>query len=412
MAAKQDTSAGKSKSKAPKGPPPVPRPSASLVLLSYAPDASNTTAAAEAAGGEEIDGLTGPEGNLGAGAGAKTGAGRSSSSSSTGSDAGDSRAYDYKVVMVRRNDKSSFKNATVFPGGNLDACDGAVRWPDLLAARNCALRECFEETGILVTAGLDANLARSTHGSGTAASASASDAGTSASVQDELQKQAKAFPKGTGERRRWREAVHGDASKFEAMLSEKRLSTAPMDLVHFHNWVTPVQLPRRYDTHFFIAAVPEALTKDARHDASETLALAHYTPTQAIAAHARGEILLMVPQLYMLHDLAAWHSWRDVVRNARRSGGERGTAAGTLGEGRGWCPVLKPKLGCSILPGDEDSNVDGGNVGARNRSEVEFNPDGLRPKRLLRKGIPGLEDIDTAINGPDPEAKSRAKGKL
>ncbi|BFZ58108.1 hypothetical protein PYCC9005_005167 [Savitreella phatthalungensis] len=310
-----------SKQDKPRKPPAPIRPSASLILLSTLP-----------AGEKTADG------------------------------------YDYRIVMVRRNDKSSFKNATVFAGGNLDKADGAVTWPSLMASRRCAVRECFEETGILVSAGETEDV----------------------------------FAKGTGERRAWREKVHSRAEAWEELVREKGVKIDYENtLVHYHNWITPTILPKRYDTHFFLAALPRTLTANARHDASETLALTHYTPTEAIDAHSKDEIVLFVPQLYILHDLAHLKSWREVMQQ-RRSGGSTPEEQ-VLGDGRGWLPMMQPKLGCSILPGDNAYPGHPTNPHALNRSYVKMGPDGLKPLRIVRKGVKGLHDFDSNPAGPNHE---------
>lgn len=59
----------------------------------------------------------------------------------------------YKTLLVQRSSRigSSFRDAVVFPGGALDAADSAAcgaRGEEAL--RLCALRETFEEVGLLL----------------------------------------------------------------------------------------------------------------------------------------------------------------------------------------------------------------------------------------------------------------------
>lgn len=57
-----------------------------------------------------------------------------------------------EVLMLRRNEKIAFHGgAWVFPGGRVDAADGAD--DELEVAKRAAVRETLEETGLEVTAG-------------------------------------------------------------------------------------------------------------------------------------------------------------------------------------------------------------------------------------------------------------------
>jgi 8-oxo-dGTP pyrophosphatase MutT (NUDIX family) len=67
-------------------------------------------------------------------------------------------------------------------------------------------------------------------------------------------------------------------------------------------WITPEAEPKRYDTRFFLAAVPSGTA--ARIDEREAVAQAWLTPTDALTACARGEIVLAPPTLCTLEDLA------------------------------------------------------------------------------------------------------------
>lgn len=256
--------------------------------------------------------------------------------------------YDYRLVMVRRNAKSSFKNATVFPGGNMDDCDHDQDTPfdkmkpSMNAFKRCAIREAFEETGILVS---------------------------SPRVKFE-----------SGDRKRWRNNVHDSGAAFETLLSTYKTSIKLDELVHYANWITPVALPRRYDTNFFISIVDSAETLPARHDNSETLQINHFTPLEAVAAHKRGEIVLFMPQLYMLQDLALFKSYFKLL-------GVVAQRPVVTTE-----PLMKPELGCVALPGDESL---GGKSGTLNRIAVSFVDGNLSPSRVLRHDLEGFEDIDT-----------------
>ena len=249
--------------------------------------------------------------------------------------------------MVRRNAKSSFKNATVFPGGNMDDADHESANfeklnPSMNAFKRCAIRETFEETGILVT---------------------------NPRIRFD-----------SGDRRKWREKVHHSGKAFQSLLQTYKTSMHLHDLVHYANWITPVMLPRRYDTHFFVAVVPSQETLPARHDNSETLQISHFTPAEAISAHTKGEIVLFGPQLYMLHDMALTKSYNhllDIIRNRPVIPTQ---------------PIMMPKLGFIALPGDEEL---GGRSGSRNRVKVQPTSGNLVPTQVLRQNVEGFQNMNS-----------------
>lgn len=74
---------------------------------------------------------------------------------------------------------------------------------------------------------------------------------------------------------------------------EASVRVSPADLVLIAHWVTPEIEIRRFDTRFFLVRLPEG--QDARHDESETTALAWMSPREAIARCERGEIMLPPP---------------------------------------------------------------------------------------------------------------------
>jgi 8-oxo-dGTP pyrophosphatase MutT (NUDIX family) len=75
----------------------------------------------------------------------------------------------------------------------------------------------------------------------------------------------------------------------------------PDELVRFSRWITPAMVKIRYDTHFFLAAVPDGA--EARADGSECVDLGWFTPQGAIDAYERGEILLVFATIKTLEQL-------------------------------------------------------------------------------------------------------------
>lgn len=185
-----------------------------------------------------------------------------------------------QVYFMRRPARSSFAaSAYVFPGGAVDAADSSVAmlemapWfdPAIAAARMrldavsdvaglhvAAVREVFEETGILI---------------GTRA-----DGG--ALVADDAENLATA-----------RAALLGGVA-FAEVLRRHGLRIAPERLVYVAHFITPEGEPRRYDTRFFAAEAP--LEQEAAHHAAEATHSGWYTATQALDL-AGDDFLAMLP---------------------------------------------------------------------------------------------------------------------
>jgi 8-oxo-dGTP pyrophosphatase MutT (NUDIX family) len=74
------------------------------------------------------------------------------------------------------------------------------------------------------------------------------------------------------------------------------------DLQEWAHWITPEFEPRRYDTHFFVAAMPAG--QEARDISGETDSASWCALRAALVQHHRGEIALMPPTLSILVELA------------------------------------------------------------------------------------------------------------
>src|SRR3954463_2525721 len=62
----------------------------------------------------------------------------------------------------------------------------------------------------------------------------------------------------------------------------------PASLVRFSQWITPPQVKVRFDTHFFLAAVPDGASP--RVDGAECVDFGWFTPAAALAAHQAGDL--------------------------------------------------------------------------------------------------------------------------
>lgn len=183
-----------------------------------------------------------------------------------------------EVFMVVRHHAIDFASgALVFPGGSVDpgdrelAADGALCppiagvSPDLMALRVGAIRETFEETGLL--------LARPRGGRDLVGRdvASAIDAA-------------------------------GGRSDFAGTLERQGIVPAVDLLEPFAHWVTPTFMPKRFDTHFFIAAAPPEQL--GVHDGSESVESVWINPAQALEQAKAGRYTIIFPTRLNLQLLA------------------------------------------------------------------------------------------------------------
>jgi 8-oxo-dGTP pyrophosphatase MutT (NUDIX family) len=89
----------------------------------------------------------------------------------------------------------------------------------------------------------------------------------------------------------------------------------PAQLVKFSRWITPAEVTIRFDTHFFLAHLPEG--QEPRPDGDECVDLRWFTPHGAIEAHERGEILLVFPTIKTLEQLGGFGTAAELIEWAR-----------------------------------------------------------------------------------------------
>jgi 8-oxo-dGTP pyrophosphatase MutT (NUDIX family) len=204
-----------------------------------------------------------------------------------------------KVFLMRRAiEASAYGGMHVFPGGKIDAGDRSVeptrldRAPedlraalgeplltpnDAVAIHVAALRELFEESGVLL-----ASNARGSMGAGLG-----SESGRGSAFND---------------------MVH---------VGDLRLSTRA--IVPWSRWITPV-MPgtrrRRFDTRFFVASMPaDQIATVADHESTLGCWL---TPATALALYWRREIDLAAPQIFTLSQLARHRDASHALEAGRR----------------------------------------------------------------------------------------------
>lgn len=207
-----------------------------------------------------------------------------------------------EVFLQRRVEGMPFAGGmTVFPGGGVDRrdADTSVDWsgpapswwaerfgcaPGTARALVCAaVRETFEESGVLL-AGPDAR-----------------------TVVSETSAYSEA-----------RDALASRELSLAGFLAEAGLVLRADLLRPWGNWVTPEAEPRRYDTRFFLAAMPPGQRADA-----VTTEVAHaywQRPAEALEDRQRGRCGLLPPTWVTLTELAACGSVPDALATERRIG--------------------------------------------------------------------------------------------
>lgn len=242
-----------------------------------------------------------------------------------------------EVFMLRRTLNAAFVGgAYVFPGGAIDPHDRADdvtehcigladdRASELLGVERgglaywvAALRECFEEAGVLLAR--DAN-------------------GTVLSFADEAT---------AGRFNGFRHAVHDGELRLVELCAAEGLRLATDDVRYVSHWVTPVGEPRRFDTRFFVARAPAEQVP--LHDDNETIDSLWVNPATALERHRAGELFMIFPTIKNLEFLAPFATCAEVL-----------AAADAIGRP----PMILPRIvkrgeGIAVLmPGEEGYDDD------------------------------------------------------
>lgn len=99
---------------------------------------------------------------------------------------------------------------------------------------------------------------------------------------------------------------------------ETGVSVAPESLVPWHRWLTPVFEPRRFDTFFYLAALPEG--QDPHLPPGEADLVRWLTPARALTEHSAGNLPMLPPTIMTLRELSTYDSREEmlaVVRDVR-----------------------------------------------------------------------------------------------
>jgi 8-oxo-dGTP pyrophosphatase MutT (NUDIX family) len=212
-----------------------------------------------------------------------------------------------EVCMLRRNLDSEFvAGVYVFPGGAVDPDDYGDDIEALCPGRSdaeasallgiesgglafwvAALRECFEEAGVLL------------------AFRPADQDGDKVRLLDttDLDSLARFVT--------YRDALNAGTTRLLDVCRSEGLALDVGSVHYVSHWITPELAPRRYDTRFFITAAPSGQV--ARHDDGETIASIWIRPPEALNRFRDGEIELLPPTIENLRNIGRFRTTGDVM---------------------------------------------------------------------------------------------------
>lgn len=255
-------------------------------------------------------------------------------------------------VERTRTRSASFANSVVFPGGVAESVDGSPRWLELLKSfgyskqdleafhrpdsvitpifqnnpiqrhlqlRITAIRETFEELGLLICS-------RKTK---------EQKIGLWADTIEDI------------DVKHWQSRISKNPEEWYTFCKEHQCYPDIWSLYYWSNWLTPIHLPKRFDTAFFIAALenkPKTIGSS-----SEVVDVEWSSPAEVLNSTKK----LQPPQVYELNRLSHVKDIAELVKFAR----DRSSHGIDL-----TYPVsVKAKNGTlALLPGDElyPSSVD------------------------------------------------------
>jgi 8-oxo-dGTP pyrophosphatase MutT (NUDIX family) len=212
-----------------------------------------------------------------------------------------------EVVMLRRTLGAVFgPGFYVFPGGRVDdldeapdAADHCVGLTDTAASQVlglpagglafwiAAIRECFEEAGVLLA----------TSGDGP--------------VRFDDPSVAARF---SG----YRQRVHRGELSIAEFCRGENLELRTDSIHYLSHWITPIGEPRRFDTRFFLAASP--VGQEPLHDDAETIESVWLAPSVALVRQASGEMEMMPPTVASLRFLDRFTDVPSAIAAVARQG--------------------------------------------------------------------------------------------
>ena len=228
---------------------------------------------------------------------------------------------DLKVLMMRRDANTVFAGGMwVFPGGAVDSGDdrhdfqamcehrSEVETSQLLGLPSgglayyiAAIRECFEEAGVLLARYQGADQA--------------------VSLTDVMH---------TEKFKTYRDDVNDGKLDFLDLVQAENLIMDAGEMHYIAHWITPEGPPRRFNARFFIARMPK--NQIPIHDSRETVHAEWFSPQEILDRFAAGEMVLMTPTLRMIRSLSLFNSTDEVIRAAAANQSDERVRVTSTGE--------------------------------------------------------------------------------
>lgn len=209
----------------------------------------------------------------------------------------DSEAAGIEVFMMVRHHQIEFNSgALVFPGGSVDRNDREIAAnsalysggegldEEALGFRIAAIRETFEESGILL----------------------ARPKGSNALVDAKRASEIEAAH---------RADLNDRKTNFLQVLTDNGMVLALDALVPYAHWITPEGMPKRFDTWFFLAAAPP--DQLGAHDGKESTDSIWVSPREALAGGESGRFKLPFPTMRNLIKLGKQAKVTDALADSR-----------------------------------------------------------------------------------------------
>jgi 8-oxo-dGTP pyrophosphatase MutT (NUDIX family) len=212
-----------------------------------------------------------------------------------------------EVCMLQRHLDSDFVGgAYVFPGGKVDDSDRDTSAQDVCRGRTdaeasallevgsgglalwiAAIRECFEEAGVFL-----------------AYQAGSDPQAIVDAARPDVRRRLKSL----------RQKLNAGDVGFLDACREEGICLAVDRLHYFSHWITPELAPKRYDTRFFVAALPP--DQVPVHDDFETVDTVWVRPADALRRAREGQFDVIFPTMKNLQAIGRFKTSSELLRAA------------------------------------------------------------------------------------------------
>ena len=204
-----------------------------------------------------------------------------------------------EVFMLKRVAASNFGNAWVFPGGKVDPGDVISNFSikseldDKEISNNetryllAAIRECFEECGVLIAKRNSGEL-----------------------FSPQAYRENKILKK-------YQFQINNNEISFYDMLSNLNLYPAINNLIYLSHWTTPTTEKKRYSTKFFLSLLPGK--QDAVHDGFESVESLWITPEKALTLYKSNKFPIILPTIKSLEAISKYKSTNELLNKVINS---------------------------------------------------------------------------------------------